>query len=399
VTAVRGARPALEQLADRDEQPRDGQAPDEPVAVDVLGLSKRYGRRTVVRDLDLRIPAGAVAGFIGPNGAGKTTTLRMLLGLVRPTAGAGTVLGQPLDEPARYLPRIGALIESPALYPRLSARRNLEAIAILAGLDRAQVEPVLAEVGLAERAGDEVRAYSLGMKQRLAIAAALLGDPELLVLDEPTNGLDPMGIRLMRDLIRGLAVRGGGASAGGGAGTGTGAGAGAGTGAATGAGTGAATTGGASARRRTIVVSSHLLAEVEQICDWIIVVDRGALAYQGPPDGLLATGRQRVALRPEQPADVGMLADIAAGLGFAVERDGDRVLATLVARPAAAGAGGADDRAEPSRALLAELNRAAHTRGIALVEIAPARVTLEERYTGLVAAGASASQLITGDRA
>ncbi|MBL7486569.1 ATP-binding cassette domain-containing protein [Frankia sp. AgB1.9] len=393
MTAVRGARPVLEQLADRDEQPRDEQAPDEPVAVDVRGLSKRYGRRTVVRDLDLRIPAGAVAGFIGPNGAGKTTTLRMLLGLVRPTAGAGTVLGQPLGEPARYLPRIGALIESPALYPRLSARRNLEAMAILAGLDRAQVEPVLAEVGLADRAGDEVRAYSLGMKQRLAIAAALLGDPELLVLDEPTNGLDPMGIRLMRDLIRGLAVRGGE----GGAGQ-AGVGAGNGVGTRSGAGT-AAATGGAPVRRRTIVVSSHLLAEVEQICDWIIVVDRGALAYQGPPDGLLASGRQRVALRPEQSADVGMLADLAAGLGFAVERDGDRVLATLVARPAGAGAGGADDRAEPSRALLAELNRAAHARGIALVEIAPARVTLEERYTGLVAAGASASQAITGDRA
>nr|WP_232425576.1 ATP-binding cassette domain-containing protein [Pseudofrankia inefficax] len=394
------------------------------MAVDVRGLSKRYGRRTVVRDLDLRIPAGAVAGFIGPNGAGKTTTLRMLLGLVRPTAGAGTVLGQPLGEPARYLPRIGALIESPALYPRLSARRNLEAMAILAGLDRAQVEPVLAEVGLAERAGDEVRAYSLGMKQRLAIAAALLGDPELLVLDEPTNGLDPMGIRLMRDLIRGLAVRGGegrageaGAGARGEAGAGAGVGAGAGIGAgvevATGAGTAAGSGGGVGAatraaatgadrvpaRRRTIVVSSHLLAEVEQICDWIIVVDRGALAYQGPPDGLLATGRQRVALRPERPADVGMLADLAAGLGFAVERDGDRVLATLVARPVGGGAGGAADRAEPSRAPLAELNRAAHARGIALVEIAPARVTLEERYTGLVAAGASASQAITGDRA
>lgn len=348
MTAVRDAEPMLARPTGRA-----AEAPDEPDAIDVRGLSKRYGRRTVVQGLDLRIPAGAVAGFIGPNGAGKTTTLRMLLGLVRPTSGTGTVLGQPLDEPAHYLPRVGALIENPALYPRLSARRNLEALAILAGVDPAEVGPVLAEVGLAERADDEVRAYSLGMKQRLAIAAALLGDPDLLVLDEPTNGLDPMGIRLMRDLIRGLAVRAG--------------------------------------RRRTVVVSSHLLVEVEQICDWIIVVDRGALAYQGPPDGLLATGRHQVTLRPEQSADVGMLADLAAGLGFGVERDDGRVLVTLAtARPT----GTADTP-------LAELNRAAQARGITLVEIAPTRVTLEERYTGLVAA--SHSQPIagnsTGDRA
>jgi len=324
------------------------------IAIDVRGLSKRYGRRVVVNDLDLRVPAGAVAGFIGPNGAGKTTTLRMLLGLVRPTAGAGSVLGQPLREPARYLPRVGALIESPALYPRLSARRNLEALALLAGLDVAEVDPVLAEVGLAERAEDEVRSYSLGMKQRLAIAAALLGDPDLLVLDEPTNGLDPLGIRLMRELIRGLAVRGG--------------------------------------RRRTVVVSSHLLAEVEQICDWIMVVDRGRLAYQGPPDGLLAGGGQRVTLRPELPADVGMLADLAAGLGFAVERDADRVLAAFVPRqpPAGLAAEGHAQAVDP----LAQLNRAAHAQGITLVEIAPARVTLEERYTGLVTAGGAGQQSV-----
>src|SRR6185369_17237893 len=257
----------------------------------------------------------------------------------------GSVLGQPLRDPARYLPRIGALIESPALYPRLSARRNLEALALLAGLDVAEVDPVLAEVGLAERAEDEVRSYSLGMKQRLAIAAALLGDPDLL------------GIRLMRELIRGLAVRGD--------------------------------------RRRTVVVSSHLLAEVEQICDWIIVVDRGRLAYQGPPDGLLAGG-QRVTLRPELPADVGMLADLAAGLGFTVERDADRVLADFVPRQPPAGLAGAGH--PQAAAPLAELNRAAHARGITLVEIAPARVTLEERYTGLITASSAGDQAIPTER-
>jgi ABC-2 type transport system ATP-binding protein len=133
---------------------------------------------------------------------------------------------------------------------------------------------------------------------------------------------------------------------------------------------------------------------VEQICDWLLVVDQGELAYQGPPDGLLATGRERVTLRPERPADAGMLADLAAGLGLAIERDGDRVLATFAARPAP---GATADRAQESRALLAELNRAAHTRGITLVEIAPARVTLEERYTGLVTADRTHAGNLTGD--
>ncbi|ONH23362.1 ABC transporter ATP-binding protein [Pseudofrankia asymbiotica] len=360
------------QAATGPASPRGGRSPADdadPAAVDVRGLSKRYGRRTVVHDLDLRIPIGAVAGFIGPNGAGKTTTLRMLLGLVRPTTGQGTVLGRPLTEPAGYLPRVGALIESPALYPRLSARRNLEALAILAGqYHPSWIQEVLDEVGLGERADDEVRSYSLGMKQRLAIAAALLGDPDLLVLDEPTNGLDPMGIRLMRELIRDLSIR--------------------------------------DNRPRTVVVSSHLLAEVEQICDWIIVVDGGELAYQGPPDGLLSAGASRVTLRPEHLDDLGMLADLAAGLGLAVERAGDQVMATLPAgeapngsaTPWAAGASETehDDPQEAMRALLGGLNRAAHAHGITLVEIAPSRVTLEERYTGLVAQGAGRR---TGDAA
>jgi ABC-2 type transport system ATP-binding protein len=353
--ATRTSRPA----------PPAGDPAGESPAIDVRGLSKRYGRRTVVDDLDLRIPAGAVAGFIGPNGAGKTTTLRMLLGLVRPTAGTGRVLGRPLSAPAGYLPRVGALIESPALYPRLPARRNLEALAILGGQEPAGIDAVLAEVGLAGRDTDEVRTYSLGMKQRLAIGAALLGDPDLLILDEPTNGLDPMGIRLMRDMIRGLSVRGG--------------------------------------RRRTVLVSSHLLAEIEQICDWIIVVDQGRLAYQGPPDGLLATGSRRVTLRPECPDDLGMLGDLVAGFGLAVERDGDRLLAQLDGLPtpapvsasvsAPASASETDQpETDPAAALLAGVNRAAHAHGITLVEITTTRTSLEERYTGLVGAGAVAAQ-------
>jgi len=168
--------------------------------VETRGLTKRYGSRTVVDALDMQIPAGVVAGFIGPNGAGKTTTLRMLLGLVRPSGGSGQVFGRPLDTPAGYLPRVGALIESPAFYRELSGERNLAVQAALGGHNMTRVPVVLERVGLADRGGDRYRTYSLGMKQRLGIAGALLGDPRLLILDEPTNGLDPAGIRDMRSL-------------------------------------------------------------------------------------------------------------------------------------------------------------------------------------------------------
>ena len=143
----------------------------------------------------LAIPSGSVCGFVGPNGAGKTTTIRMLLGLVRPTSGSGTILGGSLAEPASYLHKVGALIESPAFYPQLSGRDNLKALARLGRLPLSAVDPVLERSGLLARAGDKYRSYSLGMKQRLGIAAAMLAGPELLILDEPTNGLDPGGHR------------------------------------------------------------------------------------------------------------------------------------------------------------------------------------------------------------
>ncbi|SNQ50198.1 ABC-type multidrug transport system, ATPase component [Frankia canadensis] len=309
-------------------------------AIDVRGLTKRYGRRTVVSGLDVTIPEGVVAGFVGPNGAGKTTTLRMLLGLVRPTEGEGTVLGQPLRAPAAYLPRVGALIESPALYPTLSGTRNLAALAALAGLGRAEaparVAAILDQVGLAGRGGDQVRSYSLGMKQRLAIGAALLTDPDLLILDEPTNGLDPIGIREMRTLIRSLTARDG----------------------------------------RTVLVSSHLLAEVEQMCDWLIVVEGGRLAYQGPTDRLMASTSTEVVLRPEHEEDVAPLADLLAGLSVPATRGPAEVVATLTTP-------GSDGAREYARALAA-VNRAAASRGITLIEMSPRRHSLEDRYQGLV---------------
>ncbi|MEV4512708.1 ATP-binding cassette domain-containing protein [Dactylosporangium sp. NPDC049525] len=218
-------------------------------AISTRGLTKRYGTRTVVDALDLDVPAGVVAGFVGPNGAGKTTTLRMLLGLVRPDGGTGSVNGLPLNQPAAYLPRVGALIEGPAFYPGLSGERNLAVQAALGGIDPAGIPALLDRVGLAGRGRDAVQRYSLGMKQRLGIAAALLGDPALVVLDEPTNGLDPAGIREMRGIVRSIHQDG-----------------------------------------RTVLVSSHLLTEVEQVCDWLIVIGDGRRRYQGPTRDLLAGG-------------------------------------------------------------------------------------------------------------
>ena len=206
----------------------------------VRGLTKRYRSRTVVDRLDFEIPAGAVAGLIGPNGAGKTTVLRVLLGLVRPDGGTGTVIGRPITTPAAYLSSVGALVEAPAFYPGLSGARNLTVYATLAGIDRSRIPIVLERLGLADRAGDAYRTYSLGMRQRLGIAAALLGDPALVVLDEPTNGLDPSGLREMRGIIRSIRDDG-----------------------------------------RTVLVTSHLLNEVQQVCDWLIVITQGRRRFEG----------------------------------------------------------------------------------------------------------------------
>ncbi|THJ74208.1 ATP-binding cassette domain-containing protein [Candidatus Frankia alpina] len=319
----------------------------------------------MVSELDITVPEGVVASFVGPNGAGKTTTLRMLLGLVCPSGGRGTVLGQPLHAPAAYLPRVGALIESPALYPALSGARNLTALAALGGQDPARVDDILDEVGLTGRGGDRVRSYSLGMKQRLAIGAALLPDPDLLILDESTNGLDPTGIRHMRELIRTLAAAPGSAAA----------------------------VPGGPRRTRTVLVSSHLLAEVEQICDWLIVVEGGRLAYQGPTDSLMATRAHDIVLRPEHDEDVALLADLLAGLSVPAVRRPHDVVASLSVGPA--------DSREHAR-LLAGINRAAAARSVTLIEISPRRLSLEDRYQSLVAqsradAAAVASVHVTTD--
>ena len=295
-------------------------------AVETRSLTKTYGRRTVVDALDLHLPLGVVAGFIGPNGAGKSTTLRMLLGLVRPTSGTGTVLGRPLDRPQDFLGEVGALIEAPAFYPGLSGEANLRVLATLGGDDLRRVPAVLERVGLAGRGADRYASYSLGMKQRLGIAAALLNGPRLLVLDEPTNGLDPDGIRDVRDLVRALADDG-----------------------------------------LTVLVSSHLLAELEQVCDHLVVVERGQEVFQGPTSALLAGG-DALLLAPEHPADLGALADLLRRHGLEPVREGDRLRVPAATDPAG-------------------VNRAAAEAGIVLAELHVARASLEQRYGSLVGAG------------
>ncbi len=218
-----------------------------PFVVETRELSKQFGDRTVVRDVELRIPAGVAFGYLGPNGAGKTTLIRMLLGLTPATAGSMSLLGLPVPERrAEALSRVGAIVEEPRFHGHLTGRENLGVVAAARGRDSfARIEPALERVGLGHRADDRVRTYSLGMRQRLGIARCLLSDPELLILDEPMNGLDPAGILEFRHLIRSFVDEG-----------------------------------------RTVVLSSHLLDEVEKTCDYVAIVDYGKIVAQGSLDEL-----------------------------------------------------------------------------------------------------------------
>ncbi len=314
-------------------------------AIETSGLTKRYGGRSVVESLNMEVPAGVVAGFIGPNGAGKTTTLRMLLGLVRPSAGSGRVLGMLLTAPAQYVAGVGALIESPGFHPGLSGERNLAVVASLAGIaDRSPLPALLERVGLGDRGRDLYRTYSLGMKQRLGIAAALIGDPALLILDEPANGLDPSGIREMRTLLRSFSDEG-----------------------------------------RTVLVSSHQLAEVQQVCDWLVVIDHGRRIFQGPTSQLVGSN-QALVLRSEHPADLPRLEALLGRRGLHPMRSGDQLRIHL-SELTSSGRALAEDM-DGLRYALAEINRAAAAADITLIELTVVRAELEDRYEALVAGGA-----------
>jgi ABC-type multidrug transport system ATPase subunit len=225
--------------------------------VGTVGLTKRYSSGLVAVDsLDLTVRRGEVYGFLGPNGAGKTTSLRMLLGLVRPTSGTATVLGRAPGDP-ESLARVGAMVEEPAFYPYLSGRDNLRVVARFAGLPDHGIDAALDTVDLLNRGGDRVKTYSQGMRQRLGLAAALLKDPDLLILDEPTNGLDPAGMADMRSLIRRLG-----------------------------------------SGERTVLLSSHLLGEVQQVSDRVGVISHGVLIAEGPVDELRGQGEVLVRAEP-----------------------------------------------------------------------------------------------------
>ena len=222
--------------------------------IEIEGLRKEYrrvrgGHTVAVAGLDLSVPEGGVFGFLGPNGAGKTTTIRCLLGLVRPSSGRLSLLGADVEHALpSVIGRVGSIVEAPAMFPRFSGRRNLEILARIHGEGAAAIDASLERVGLRDRAKDPVRAYSLGMKQRLAIAATLLRDPALLILDEPANGLDPAGIVEVRELLRSLGAEG-----------------------------------------RTVFVSSHILSEVQQTADHVAIVAKGRLIKAGPVGEVLAT--------------------------------------------------------------------------------------------------------------
>lgn len=285
-------------------------------------LTKRYGKTVAVDDLSFRVTPGRITGFLGPNGAGKTTTLKAILALVRPTSGTTRVLGKPyreLDDPAR---KVGAVLETSRYHPGRSGRNHLRVLAVQAGLPEARVEEVLELVAMKEPAKRRVGGYSLGMKQRLGLAAALLGEPELLILDEPANGLDPAGIRWLRDLLRSLAARG-----------------------------------------CTILVSSHVLAEVEQIADEVVIIHRGRFVTQSSTAELGARAAAGVRVRSPQ-AD--RLREVLSTDGMSAVVMDDGALGVVDGTPERVG----------------EL---AAANGIVLHELAAERATLEEAFLELTA--------------
>lgn len=305
-------------------------APAGTTAVSTRGLRKTYrhrGRQVVaVGGLDLDVPLGGVHGFLGPNGAGKTTTIRMLLGLIRPDSGVVRVLDRPVPAALpEVVARVGAIVESPKFFPAFSGRRNLDLLAAAIGAPAAQVDRVLVDVGLADRASSAFRTYSLGMKQRLAIASTLLKDPELVIFDEPTNGLDPAGIHEVRQTMRELAAAG-----------------------------------------KTVLVSSHILAEVQQVADTVSIVTQGRLVAGGRVEDLLAAagaGEARVGV--ERPAEA---AAVLGERGWAVRPDGAGGLLVAGAAPA-------------------EITRALADHGLYLHELAPGRADLEQVFLALTGTG------------
>ena len=301
------------------------------IALQTEKLTKRFGRRPAVDHLSIRVERGDIYGFLGPNGAGKSTTLRMLLGLVRPTSG---VIKFPVRASSwEYLKarsRVGAIIETPAFYENFSGRRNLQVLASLSGgVDKKRVEEVLEIVDLRERAGDPVKVYSYGMRQRLGIAQALLPTPELIILDEPTNGLDPQGIQQTRTLIRRLRDE----------------------------------------FKLTVLLSSHLLTEIEQLCNRVGIIHEGRLRYEGGPEALVTPGT----LYKVRVDDLSRAFDLLTRApGVTVSRNGASFL-----------------RVDADAEHIAAVNTLLVGNGIKVYELRPAQESLEEAFLRLTKAVAA----------
>jgi ABC-2 type transport system ATP-binding protein len=293
--------------------------------IETVGLTKRFGDRVAVEGVDLEVPRGCAFGFLGPNGAGKTTLIRMLLGLTRASEGSMSLLELPVPERrSEALARVGAIVEQPGFHPHLTGRENLRIVAAARGPEaRERIAPALERVGLSERADERVKAYSLGMRQRLGVARCLLADPELLILDEPTNGLDPGGILEFRLMIRDLVEQEG----------------------------------------RTVFLSSHLLDEVEKVCDHAAIVDRGRIVTQGAIADLAAGGRNELIIGCDDPALA--LAVLEGYSGIRDARRSDAGLRLTLA-PGRDGAGA--------------LNSLLVQAGVSVHRLEPVRHSLEERF-------------------
>ena len=292
-----------------------------PLALDVADLSKKYGDRMALSHANFEVPMGSICGFVGPNGSGKTTTIRMLLGLIKPTTGSGHVLGESITEPEKYLPNVGAMIEGPAFYPALTGAQNLAVLAKLGGFDTNKIQELLELVDLGDRGNSKYKTYSLGMKQRLGIAASLLPNPKLLVLDEPTNGLDPAGIQEVRNLLRKLADAG-----------------------------------------TTVFVSSHLLSEIEMISDHLVMLRLGKVIFSGRTSELLAKQLPVIVAKPSNRDDLEKLVKIAKANGHDAKIVDQDVHVT-----------GAADYS-------AQFNKSAFDAGIILESLTPIRPSLEDTF-------------------
>jgi ABC-2 type transport system ATP-binding protein len=291
------------------------------LAISVRDLSKKYGERMAVSHINFDVPLGTVCGFVGPNGSGKTTTMRMLLGLISHTGGNGQVLDASIDEPEKYLSRVGAMIEGPAFYPALTGAENLRVLATLGGFPQERVQTLLNQVGLGDRAKSKYKTYSLGMKQRLGIAAALLPNPKLLMLDEPTNGLDPEGIQEVRALLRQLADNG-----------------------------------------TTVFVSSHLLSELEIISDYLVMLRKGEVVFSGKIEELLLAQQHVIIAKGQNPGDLEKILNLATGMGHSASIRNNEV------------------HIQANADWAATLNRAAFDAGITLAQLSPQVPNLEETF-------------------